>query len=76
MLICKNDKIVVPTILQNYVVNWYHIYLLHMGTEHTYATISQHYYWPKLRDNILTHIKVCIFFRKKRKPPLVWQIPC
>ena len=59
MLICKNDKIVVPTILQKYVVNWYHTYLLHPVTERTEATISQKYYWPHLREDIHTHINVC-----------------
>ena len=43
MFICKNDKIVVPKILQKYVVNWYHTYLLHTSMEHTEATISQQY---------------------------------
>ena len=44
MHICKNDKIVVPTIIQNYVVNWYHTHLLHPGMDNIKATISQHYY--------------------------------
>ena len=43
MLICKNDKIVVPKILQKYVVNWYHTYLLNPGTYITEATISKQY---------------------------------
>ena len=67
MLIFKNDKIVVPTIIQKYVVNWYHTYLLHPGTECTEANISQHYYWTNLTDNILTHIKVCDTFQKNKK---------
>ena len=52
------------TILQKYVVNWY------PGTEHTEATISQHYYWPNLRDNKRTHIKVCNTYQKNRKQNL------
>ena len=44
MLIYKNDKMVMPKILKHSVVNWYHTYLLHLGTERTEATISQHYY--------------------------------
>ena len=38
IMICKNDKKLVK-----YVVNWYHIYLLHTYTERTKVTISQHY---------------------------------
>ena len=43
MLICKNDKIVVPTVLWKYIVNWYHTYLLHPGMDRTEANISEHY---------------------------------
>ena len=35
MHICKNYKIVVPTILRKYMVNWYHTYLLHIGMQRT-----------------------------------------
>ena len=70
MRICKNDIIVVPKILQNYVVNWYHTDLSHMGTERTNTTISQHYYWTNLRDYIRTHIKVCNTFQKNKKQNL------
>ena len=67
MLIFKNDKIVVQTILQKYIVNWYHTYILHLGTERTEANISQHWYWPNLKDDIRIHIKVCDTFQKNRK---------
>ena len=70
MLICSNDKIVMPTILQKYVVNWYHTYLLHLGTERTEATIIQHCFWPHLRNDIRTHIKVCNNCYKNKKQNL------
>ena len=70
MLIFKNDKIVVPTIMQKYGVNWYHTYLLHTGTEYTEATIIQHYYWNQLRDYICTYIKVCTICQKNKKKNL------
>ena len=31
-LICKDDKIVAPTILQKPIIQWYHIQLCHSGT--------------------------------------------
>ena len=31
LIICQNDKIFMPLIIQKYVVNWYHTYLLHLG---------------------------------------------
>ena len=70
MLICKSYKFFVPTIIQKYVVNWYHTYPLYLGKVRTEVTISQHYYWPQLRDDIRTHIKVCNNFQKNRKQNL------
>ena len=67
MLICKNDKIVIPKILQEYVVNWYHTYLLYLGQERTEVTTSENYYWPNSRDDTQTHIKVCNTCHKTRK---------
>ena len=70
MLICKNDKIVVPNIIRKYKVIWYHKYQLHLGEEHTEDTIIKHCYWPKLRDKICTRIKVCKTCQKNNKENL------
>ena len=35
--------------------------------ERTEATISKHYNWTHLRDDILTHIKVCKTCQKNKK---------
>ena len=59
-----------PKILQKYVVNWYHTYLLHPGKVRIEATISHHYYWPQLRGDICTHIKVCKTCHKNKKKTL------
>ena len=67
MLICKNDKIVVTGILRKYVVNWYHAYILNPGADLIEAHISNHYYWPNLRDGILDHIKVCNNCKNNKK---------
>ena len=67
MLICKNDKIGVLTMIRKYVVNWYHTYLLNIGTNCTEDNISHHYYWHKLRYDIRTHIKVCKNCQKNNK---------
>ena len=48
LITCK-DKIVIPSILQRYVLHWYHTYLLHPGMDRTEATIFQHLYWPNIR---------------------------
>ena len=53
-LVCYNDKIVVPTQLQRHVIDWYHTVLCHPGINRTEETISQHLYWPKMRDQSIT----------------------
>ena len=66
--IFRSDEIVIPKILQNYAVNWYHAYLLHPGIYCTGSTISQNNYWPNIRDNIRTNIKdfnTCQINKKK-----------
>ena len=67
MLICKNNIIVVPKILQNYVVNWYHTCLLHMVQDNAEVDIIQQYSCPNLRYNPQTHIEVCNNCHKNKK---------
>ena len=59
LLICKNEKIVVPTVLRKYVLNWYHTYLLHPGQDRTEAAIKQHLYWPGLQTDVRSHVTRC-----------------
>ena len=35
--------------------------------DRTEATINQHYYWPNLRDDIWSHIKICEICQKNKK---------
>ena len=84
MLICHDDKIVVPKILQKYVVRWYHNHLLHPGAVRTELTIRPHLYWPNLRLDVRQYIKnmtpvndlrnhlesMDIYLQKKQKPYL------
>ena len=58
-LICFKDKIVVPTLLQKHVIIWYHTLLCHPGINRTEETISQHLWWPKMRDHITNYVSSC-----------------
>ena len=51
-LLVKNDKIVVPASLQKRLLQWYHYMLCHPGETRTEATISQHFTWPTLRQDV------------------------
>ena len=55
------------TIIQKYIVNWYHTYLLYPVIDCTESTIGQHYYCTNLRDKIHTHIKFFKTCQKKKQ---------
>jgi len=73
-LICYNKKIVIPTALQKYVLNWYHTYLLHPGSTRTEETIKQHFYWPNLQKDVRKYVGTCDVCQKckKQKPKYGW----
>ena len=58
-LICLNNKIVVPTSLQNRIVQWYHNTLCHPGQNRTETTIRQHFTWKGLRNDVEKVCKKC-----------------
>ncbi len=66
-LVCYNEKIVVPTQLQKHVIDWYHTVLCHPGINRTEETISQHLYWPKMRDQITKYVQACPTCQKNKR---------
>jgi hypothetical protein len=67
LLICKHDKIVIPKPLRQRVISWYHETLCHPGINRTEETISQHLWWPKMRDDITNHVSTCPTCQKNKK---------
>ena len=53
------QKIYVPQKLQQRVIDWCHTRLLHPGHTRTEETITQHFWWPKLRDQVRQTVKSC-----------------
>jgi hypothetical protein len=66
-LICREDKIVIPKVLQKYVLHWYHTYLLHPGSDRTELTIKQHLYWNNMQADIRKHVDTCDTCQKTKK---------
>jgi hypothetical protein len=58
-LLCFKDKIVILTSLTKGIVQWYHYLLCHPGINRTVEKIGQHFYWPKMRDQIMNDISTC-----------------
>jgi len=66
-VICLKGKMVIPSTLQKRIIDWYHSYLGHPGINRTEETISQHLWWPKMRDQITTAVKVCPICQRNKK---------
>ena len=75
-LACYKDKIVIPKMLQKHVIDWYHTVLCHPGINRTEETISQHLWWPKMRDQITKYVQACPTCQKnKRKQKMYGHLP-
>ena len=57
----------VPTQLQKHVIDWYHTVLCHPGINRTEETISQHLYWPKMREQITKYVQACPTCQKNKR---------
>ncbi len=60
MLICMNNKIVIPKTLQKTIVSWYHTQLCHPGETRTEQSIRQHFWFKNLREVVHDVCNKCI----------------
>ena len=58
-LIMCEDHIFIPSILQSYVFNWYHMYLLHPRMDIMEAMICKHIYWPGMIKAVQKEVTSC-----------------
>ena len=58
-LITCEDKIVIPSILQIYILHWYYMYLPHQGMDRTQETILQYLYWPVIIKSVREEVTNC-----------------
>jgi len=57
-LICKDNRIVVPKILQQQIAQWYHVNLMHPGITRTHAHVSRaNVINAQLRNGDMYHLK-------------------
>ena len=50
---------VIPSIIQSYVLYWYYTYLIHSGMDRTETIIHQHLYWTGIRDAFWKEVINC-----------------
>jgi hypothetical protein len=58
-VLCKDDKMVIPKVLQRRAVCWYHHYLQHPGHTRLEEMIHAAMYWKGMRATIQLHVKNC-----------------
>jgi transposase InsO family protein len=58
-LITKENKIVIPEVLQLKAVQYYHLTLCHPGEKRTEATLAQHYTWKGMQKTVEKVCKRC-----------------
>ena len=62
------DNLVIPPILQSYILNWYHKYLLHPGMDRMESIILQNCYWPFIREAVHKEVTNCGTCQRKKRP--------
>ena len=67
MVICKNNKIVMPKTLQKQCLRWYHETLCHPGINRTEETINQHYTWKTFRHDVRDFCQKCQTCQRTKK---------
>ena len=76
LIMCK-DKIVIPSILQSYVLYWYHTYILYTGMNRTEAMVCQYFYWPDIRYDFrkkVTNSESCQHIKQSNKNMVNYQL--
>ena len=69
-------QIVIPNLLQKHVIMWYHTTLCHPGINQREETISQHLWWPKMREHIANYVNICpLCQRNKRRQKKYGLLP-
>ena len=58
-LITKENRIVLPKVMQKKAVEWYHQVLMHPGETRTELTMAQHFCWKGMRNTVTSVCKRC-----------------
>ena len=66
-LIKCEDKIFILSILQSYVLHWYHTYLFHTGMDIMEAIICQHLFWAGIRNALWKEVTNCDTFQHTKR---------
>jgi hypothetical protein len=66
-VLCKNEKLMIPTSLRHSAVSWYHHYLQHPGHSRLEETMRSVMYWKGMRTTIRRYVKSCRSFQVNKR---------
>ena len=55
----ERNFMITPTILQQKLIEWYHMNMYHAGVYRTLETIRRNFTWTSVREVVRTHIELC-----------------
>eukprot|EP00834_Sanchytrium_tribonematis_P007901 NODE_800_length_3823_cov_0.427766.p1 type:complete len:698 gc:universal NODE_800_length_3823_cov_0.427766:2156-63(-) len=64
------EQIYIPDSLQNEVISWVHESYLHPGETRTNNILNSICFWPKMRQQIKSHVNKCLICKKSKKNAL------
>jgi hypothetical protein len=71
-VLCKNEKLIIPTSLRHMAVSWYHHYLEHPGHSCLEEMMRSMMYWKGMHTTIQRYIKTCQSCHFNKRQPKVW----
>jgi hypothetical protein len=72
-LLCKNDKVIIPTSLRHRAVAWHHHYLQHPGCSRLEETMSSMMNWKDMHDTIWRYFKSCKYCQVNKRHSLKYR---
>jgi Integrase zinc binding domain len=58
-LLTLENRIIIPEVLQQHIIAWYHLYLKHPGQNQMENTLKSVYWWKNMREDIATYVRTC-----------------
>ncbi len=75
IVLCKDDKLIIPASLRHMTVSWYHHYLQHPSHSCLEEIITNMMYWKDMCNTIGSHVKSCTSCQKNKRQTKYGHLP-
>lgn len=65
-LLTYHKRVVIPKLLCDVMVEWYHTNLVHPGAKHQYHTMKPGFYWSGMERTIVDFVKKCMTCKRAK----------